>query len=91
MLPKSSVPVPGNEVDVWLYSRWIGLEHEVDEAGQELVGRGRILVWNLEHVKYFLGAPEKEWKQNGFVHLGCIVGCGGLPQLGGLVTVLLVY
>ena len=66
MLPKSSVPVPGNEVDVWLYSRWIGLEHEVDEAGQELVGRGRILIWNLEHVKHFLGAPEKEWKQNWF-------------------------
>ena len=80
MLPKSSVPVPGNEVDVWLYSRWIGLEHEVDEAGQELVGRGRILIWNLEHVKHFLGAPENK---TGFVHLGCIVGSRGASQLGG--------
>ena len=49
---------PRYEVNVGLNSRRVGLQANVDEAGQEVVRRSWILVGHFEHVEHLRGALD---------------------------------
>ena len=53
------VPEPGDEVDVGLHPGRVGLEADVDEAGQELVSGGGRVAGDLEHLEDALAAGDQ--------------------------------
>ena len=53
------VAEPGDEVDVGLDARRVGLQADIDEAGEELVGGRGVLVGRLEHLEDLLAGQHQ--------------------------------